>query len=495
MQARGQNATPAVVKSAIVNTASNTISEIGGPLARVTAVGAGKLNAGEAVRSRIAADPATLSFGVIGAASLPVSLELRLTNTGTGLVNLNLADQPRDSSANASIVLSSSNLALGAGQTTTLTVHLEGTLPPPGNYEGAISITGGAVNLRVPYLYLVGDGIAHNIYPLLGGSFEGIVSSNIAGSLIGIKLLDQFGVPVRNTPVVFRVVAGGGLIDQADAQTDLHGIAAAIPILGPQLGEQRFTAEAGGLVAEFNGFARNRPAIFTNGIVNAGSNMAGDGLAAGSYAAIYGEALSDSTLVFGTTYLPLALGTVSVSFDAPGMSVPGRLHFVSPGQINLQIPWEVQGLNSVKVKVSIGDFSSAVYTLKLAQFSPAFFEYPLGSGIPAALDEGNNVITEQNPAPRDKVVQLFINGLGGVDHQQVSGEPTPGPPPLVRTTTTPIVRIGGQSATVDFSGLAPFLVGLYQVNVRVPAGLAPGNHPLLLTIGGVPAKTVTLPVK
>jgi adhesin/invasin len=133
--------------------------------------------------------------------------------------------------------------------------------------------------------------------------------------------------------------------------------------------------------------------------------------------------------------------------------------------------------------------------LHLAQFSPAFFEYPLGSGIPAALDEGNNVITEQNPAPRDKVVQLFINGLGGVDHQQVSGEPTPGPPPLVRTTTTPIVRIGGQQATVDFSGLAPFLVGLYQVNVRVPAGLAPGNHPLLLTIGGVPAKTLTLPVK
>jgi uncharacterized protein (TIGR03437 family) len=493
-QVKGQSATPAVIKSAIVNTASNTITDFDGQLARVTAVGAGKLNAGNAVRSTISADPAVLSFGVITTGMLPVSLTLKLTNAGNSLVNLNLADQPRDTNTSAGIVLSSSNLSLGAGQTTSLTVRLEGTQPPPGNYEGAIAITGGAVNLRIPYLYLVGDGVAQNIYPLLGGSFEGIVSSNISGTLLAIRLLDQFGVPVRSAPVVFRAVSGGGFIDQADAQTDVYGIAAAIPVLGPQLGEQRFTAEAGGLIAEFNGNARSRPAIYTNGIVNAASNLLGDGLAPGSYAAIYGEALSDATVTYRPPNLALALANVSVSFDAPGISVPGRLHFVSPGQVNLQIPWEVQGLNSVKVKVSIGDFSSAVYTLKLAQFSPALFEYPLGSGMPAALDEAYNVITTANPVERGKAAQLFLNGLGPVDRPQVSGEPAP-LTPLIYTTAAPTVTIGGLPATVEFSGLAPTWVGLYQVNVRVPTGLATGNHPLVLTIGGVTAKTVTLPVK
>jgi len=58
-------------------------------------------------------------------------------------------------------------------------------------------------------------------------------------------------VPIRNSSVRFGVASGGGAIDQADATTDVFGIAAALVNLGPQIGEQQFTAQAGGLNLDF----------------------------------------------------------------------------------------------------------------------------------------------------------------------------------------------------------------------------------------------------
>ena len=41
---------------------------------------------------------------------------------------------------------------------------------------------------------------------------------------------------------------------------------------------------------------------------------------------------------------------------------------------------------------------------------------------------------------------------------------------------------------VDFSGLSPTAIALYQLNVFVPAGLSTDLHEVILTIGGVQAK-------
>jgi uncharacterized protein (TIGR03437 family) len=58
------------------------------------------------------------------------------------------------------------------------------------------------------------------------------------------------------------------------------------------------------------------------------------------------------------------------------------------------------------------------------------------------------------------------------------------------------VTIGGQAvSTIQFSGLAPGYVSLYQVNVLVPANIAAGPQPIVLTIGGVTSATAQLYVK
>ena len=55
-------------------------------------------------------------------------------------------------------------------------------------------------------------------------------------------------------------------------------------------------------------------------------------------------------------------------------SFPGRFVFVSPGQINVQVPWELQGYTSAQVKVTIDGFIFGnVVTVPVADATPAFF--------------------------------------------------------------------------------------------------------------------------
>ena len=184
---------------------------------------------------------------------------------------------------------------------------------------------------------------------------------------------------------------------------------------------------------------------------------------------------------------------LSVSFDVPSakLSYPGRIVYISDGQINVQVPWELQGQTSAQVKVTLDDFIYGnVVTVPLADTAPAFFE---NSGIAAALDGNNATVTTANPVKRGQVVQLYMNGLGPVTGGPASGEFASGTT-LATTKTTPQVTIGGQPATVQFSGLTPGLPGLYQVNVFVPTGISAGTVPISLTINGATTRASTLPV-
>ncbi|MCL5742570.1 MAG: hypothetical protein M1541_01395 [Acidobacteria bacterium] len=229
--------------------------------------------------------------------------------------------------------------------------------------------------------------------------------------------------------------------------------------------------------------------------------MAGQGLAPGSYISIFGSDLSDSTRAFTTPYLPLSLAQVSVSFDVPArsMSVPGRLHFVSANQVNVQIPWELQGVTSAQMKVSFSNLSSLLYTVPLNDYSPACFEYTEGGTkllLAAALDENYKLVGSGNAVERGRIVQLYANGLGPVDdaNRPASGEPAPAQP-LIWTKVKPSVTIGGKPASVQFNGLAPYFVGLYQLNVVVPANAAAGVQPVIVTVNGIASKAANLPIR
>jgi len=450
------------IKSALVNTASQdvTVDEAGNP-AGVPAVGGGKLDAGAAVESFLTVNSPLISFGLVTAT--PITKSLEITNTGSASVTLALAAAPAGAVTGTAVTLDRSSLSLAPNATGTLNVVLSGGVPAPGIYSGSITIQGAAAPLHVPYLFLASAGYPANLIQVNGGG-DGAVGQDIGP--ISVELTDQFGLPIAGVPVTFT--ATGGTVRNADSKTNIYGIAGADAVLGNQPGKYDFNVTGLGLSWDFLGMALARPSITR--IVDAASFAAGKPVAPGSYISLFGSALSPGVQSTPSATLPLALDSVLVSFDVPSanISAPGHLIYASPSQVNVQVPWELEGQTSAQVKVSISSSNGGyaygnLYTLPLAAHAPAFF-----GQAPAAN--------------RGEIIELYANGLGPVTHQPASGDPA-GATPLAKTTSPATVRIGGVDAPVSFSGLAPGFAGLYQVNAMVPATLSAGTYPMTITIG------------
>jgi minor extracellular serine protease Vpr len=481
----------AQVRSVLINSAAqDVVTDDSGSAVGILQTGPGRLVADLAIQANISFDPPSISFGSIVAGAIPPPRQLQITNNGTSAAALTLSIPQTGQTGTTTVSLDKTTLNLAPGASGTVTLTLPGSVPSPGLYSGAIAVAGGTVPMRVPYMYLVGSGVPANLTPLTGDGDDGTVGQVIPDGQISFKLTDSNGVPVTGAPVVFTP-RNGVTLSQASATTDNYGIAQATATVGPRAGNYSILAAAGGITWQFTGSARQAPAITPAGVVDAAAYSTQ--ITPGSYITIFGSGLSDVTDQESTTRLPLALDFVQVSFDVPsaGISVPGRIVYVSPGQVVLQVPWELQGQTSAQVKVTI-DFSYGnVVTMPIAGYAPAFFQV---AGVVAATDPGGKVITNANPAVRGQTISLYANGLGPVNNQPPSGEPAPSSP-LATTTTTPAVTIGGQSAPVVFSGLTPGLPGLYQINATVPASLTVGNQPIQVQIGNQTSKASVLPVQ
>ena len=516
------NYTVAQIKSALVNTAAQDVTtDDFGNAVDVEWLGAGRLDAGLAANANVTlqvidvpapAKPpatATLNFGVLTTATkLPVTKVVQITNSGASPVTLAVAVATGTAASGATVTTDKTSVTVAAGATGTFNVLLGGSVPKAGAYSGGVTLQGSGVSLRVPYLFIVGTGGASNFIPLYG-SPDGNVGQD-AGD-VAVKIVDPYGVPVAGYAVTYTVSPRGTVTLRSQAgepacvpassttsvtcPTDSYGVAYADMLLGSTpTTTVTVTARAAGYTNVFSGGIRAVPTISAGGVVDAAS--AKSPIAPGSYVSIYGANLCEYTdsVTYAPYALPLTLDGVSVSLDVPSakLSVPGYLTYVSPGQVNVQVPWELQGQTSAQVKVTLYGYSYGnVVTVPLADTAPAFFD--IGGGIAAARDQNNVTVTAANPVKRGQLVQLFMNGLGPVNGGPASGE-FASTTVLTHTKTDPVVTIGGQTATLQFSGLAPGFPGLYQVNAFVPTGIATGSVPISLTINGATTKALTLPV-
>jgi len=104
------------------------------------------------------------------------------------------------------------------------------------------------------------------------------------------------------------------------------------------------------------------------------------------------------------------------------------------------------------------------------------------------------LITAANPAKKGEVVSIFATGLGPVVPVVHTNAPAAGNA-LSRTAFTPTVSFGGVPARVDFSGLAPLLIGLYQINAAVPTEAESGSLDLVVTANGVASNPAKIAVQ
>jgi uncharacterized protein (TIGR03437 family) len=215
--------------------------------------------------------------------------------------------------------------------------------------------------------------------------------------------------------------------------------------------------------------------LHPQGVLNAASFAPpGAPVSPGGFVTLFGSGLAAQPADATAFPFPKTLGGVSVSVN--GVAAP--IYAVSPGQISAIIPYAVTGPTATIVVTSNGTPSNAV-EVPLAVTAPGVFSLAQnGLGDAAVLHADYSVVNASNPARAGETVQVYLTGLGAVTPPVADGAAAPSTPPFATAVSPVAVTVGGRPCTVVFSGLAPTLAGLYQLNVTLPAGLPPGVHSL-----------------
>jgi uncharacterized protein (TIGR03437 family) len=172
-------------------------------------------------------------------------------------------------------------------------------------------------------------------------------------------------------------------------------------------------------------------------------------------------------------------------FYASINGVPAPLYYVSPSQVNIQIPYETQpGLATLTV-ISTDGSKTATYNFTVSGAAPGIFA------------DGNGFTVPFRSGARGQTLILFITGEGLVSPSLRTGASPSAttpiadlPAPLLAAKLT----IGGVDTPIQFIGIPSGLVGVTQVNFQVPATAPLGDQPVVVTIGTVSSSPAKLTV-
>jgi len=157
----------------------------------------------------------------------------------------------------------------------------------------------------------------------------------------------------------------------------------------------------------------------------------------------------------------------------------------------VQVPWEASGKYSLTVSVAqngVSAQSDQPVTGSLLR-SSVFFADGKGYGVFQRATDYSRV-TPDNPVQPGEYVIGYAMNLGPVSHTPATGDPAPFDPLVVSVAVPPVcsmmdsIRWGTTNrpplavASPTFVGLAPGIVGVYQVNFQVPQSIAPGDIPI-----------------
>ncbi len=490
------------VSSALINTASRAVME-DGEIARAASVGAGLLDLAKASGPIATVEPPVVGFGVLDGARFPAWQEVLVTNRGSATHAYRVAVEARDVEERAAVTVDGYrevDFRLEPGQFARLRVTLNGRLPAPGSYEGHLRVSreAGGGDLRVPYLYVVGDGVPHNSFALSDGFERGLAGEVAVRELAG-KFVDRFGAPVPSLPVRFSVRQGAARIQSGSVATDEFGVASAVVEFGGAPGLQEVVAAGGGLEIPFR-FEAARPRPHIAGVTNDAGREFGLPVAPGSIIAVLGAGLAAFPGESPHSPAPLALKAVSASFDYPdeGLSVAAPVVAVGEREVRVQVPWEFAGLNFAVLKVRVRDrlgfeFASEPVSIDLADAAPGIYlrDVP-GQGLAALWHPDGSPVDRARPARPGGEVTAHVTGLGPLVRRALTGVSGSEPNP---TRHAPTVRVGGLAARVAFSGTLPGAVGLGQVRFTVPPNAPPGDLDLQLEIHGATSNAAKIAVR
>jgi uncharacterized protein (TIGR03437 family) len=231
----------------------------------------------------------------------------------------------------------------------------------------------------------------------------------------------------------------------------------------------------------------------------------GTALARGGMVVISGNGFAAQEESAADTPLPLSLAgrevVINDEFKTP-------LAFLGPENVSLQIP-SLAPLGTQRIAIRSADTGELIAgaTVALAASAPALFD--AGQSKHGVLNQDGSLNSATNPAVKGTVIKVFGTGQGPVSPQINDGDAAPPDTPVL-TVAVPTtdgasciasqpsvcVAIGNTFGEIEFSGLAPGLVGIWQLAVKIPPTAQSGDAVALrAVINGVPSNIITVAIK
>ncbi|MGO9260974.1 MAG: protease pro-enzyme activation domain-containing protein [Bryobacteraceae bacterium] len=218
------------------------------------------------------------------------------------------------------------------------------------------------------------------------------------------------------------------------------------------------------------------------GAANNGSNAAA--FAPGEQIAVYGTELAPPGTATLARQIPLPLTMAGVSATVNGVAAP--FYYASPGQIDLQIPYETTIGPAILAVNNNGQV--AAFPLTIASTAPGMYGLWTAAGVPAtAAQQGGALVT-------------YTTGEGDVTPSLATGATPPSSTPvasLPKPRQAVQVTVGGVPVPANqllFVGVPSGLAGVTQINFTVPTNAPLGEQPVVVTVGGVASPAVNLTV-
>jgi uncharacterized protein (TIGR03437 family) len=254
------------------------------------------------------------------------------------------------------------------------------------------------------------------------------------------------------------------------ATVKLTIIALAIPLLSssapvPSRSQLRYFRQLGGTPAKPHG--AGDPVV-----VNAASFL--PGVSPGGIAIIIGQNLNNlgTEIAANATPLPDQLGGVAVFVNGIAAPLYGITSADGQDRISFQVPFETPtGPGAAQIDVVSQDQTTASVVADSFTEDPGIFTF---NGFAVALHLNGSLVTPVDPAFPGETIVLYTTGLGPLSLDVTDGYPPPAD--ALAFTADPVqVVVKGEQCSVLFSGLAPGLVGVYQVNLTLPEDLPFGE--------------------
>lgn len=453
-----------------------------------------------------------MTFSAVAGSTENMQKSFTLSNTGGGTVT---AQFSATSSPGNWLVVGPSNASATSATPATIQVTVNPTGLSAGIYKGTVT---GTFSVQRPQsldvTLVITPGAPPPEPPRPPGSGPNYLagctpaSMSIVGNTVGngsnspvsfpqallAQLVDNCGEPVANGTVVASV--GGQSIPMANTGGGFYAgtwtPAQAAPSVNitfagfhPSFNSVQSTFNVSAITASGG---TQLPVLFNEGVVEGAAFTSRRPLVPGGIVSLFGSNLAVSTAAASVIPLERQLEQTIVLFG--GVQAP--LYFVSPDQVNAQVPFEARPGDTVSIVVGVGGRLTSPQNYQIAAAQPGIFTDSLGAAI---LDDQFRRITAANPARVGRIVQIFAGGLGDTVPPAGSGEALA----VGSDTVFPVsVLIGGVEAPVQYDGLAPGFVGLYQINVTIPGGVQTGpTVPIVLRQNGVPAnpaQNITIPI-